>query len=365
MNRMRESHHAVSAGEAGPVGAAIGLLRFSTRIALALGVISLWTAASGRADVVHMDDVVINKSGAEPGLCVGENCAIDGSEPFAESIRIRDDEPTMKFIDPFWGTFVVRLSGNGNFQIYNEATTEFPFAVLQEATTNQLVAAETGVGIGTAVPAQELHIIDEGSLFGPAIRFEDNDGQIWELEADDLSFTAFDVTNDNRPLQVEAGAPNAAVFVESSGHVGLGTTSPSATLQVAGDAIVDGNFSTASSRDIKHAFTPVEPRDVLERLLDLPITRWSYRTDSPAIRHMGPVAEEFGAAFALGRDNQHVSPVDLSGVAFAAIQGLHEIVSERDAEIEELRDSRDELASRLEALERLVADREAANGTGK
>jgi hypothetical protein len=38
-----------------------------------------------------------------------------------------------------------------------------------------------------------------------------------------------------------------------------------------------------------------------------------------------------------------------------AIQGLHEIVRARDAEIEAIRRSRDELAARLGAVERRVA----------
>ena len=59
----------------------------------------------------------------------------------------------------------------------------------------------------------------------------------------------------------------------------------------------------------------------------------------------------------LGRDDRHVSPVDLSGVAFAAIQGLHDVVQQRDAEIAELRASRDDLAARLAALEELIAER--------
>jgi hypothetical protein len=50
--------------------------------------------------------------------------------------------------------------------------------------------------------------------------------------------------------------------------------------------------------------------------------------------------------------------VDLSGVAFAAIQGLHLIVRQRQAEIAELRASRDELAARLAILERLVEARQ-------
>lgn len=112
--------------------------------------------------------------------------------------------------------------------------------------------------------------------------------------------------------------------------------------------------STAILRPVragKHAFEPVEPRAILERLVELPIAEWSYRTGDATARHMGPVSEDFSAAFGLGRDDRHVSPVDLSGVAFAAIQGLHVLVRERDAEIEELKRSRDALEARLEALE--------------
>lgn len=160
------------------------------------------------------------------------------------------------------------------------------------------------------------------------------------------------------PFRIDAGAPANSIRIDQNGRVGLGTATPSALLQVAGDAVVDGDFAAGSSRKMKHAFAPVEPRAILARLLDLPITEWSYRADSAAVRHMGPVAEEFSAAFALGRDDRHVSPVDLSGVAFAAIQGLHQVLRERDGEIQELRDSRDQLAARLAVLERLVTARE-------
>ena len=170
-----------------------------------------------------------------------------------------------------------------------------------------------------------------------------------------------DGTSSTIPLRVDAGAPANSIRVDQNGRVGLGTATPSATLQVAGDAVVDGDFTAVSSRAVKHAFAPVEPRAVLERLVALPIAEWSFRTDPATVRHMGPVAEEFRAAFGLGRDERHVSPVDLSGVAFAAIQGLAEVVRRRDGEIAELRASRDELAARLAALEaRLAAGAGAA-----
>lgn len=208
------------------------------------------------------------------------------------------------------------------------------------------------------------------------LRFEDASAPAGNFASTDWQLTANDSSNSGddyfavqdlgdtgvtaaSPLRIDAGAGDNAIRVDGSGEVGLGTATPGARLHVMGDAIVEGDFTAGSSRDIKHAFEPVEPKQVLGRLLELPITEWSYRSGQPGIRHMGPVAEDFSAAFALGRDDRHVSPVDLSGVAFAAIQGLHEVVRERDAEIEGLHKSRDELAARLEALENLVHTREA------
>ena len=47
--------------------------------------------------------------------------------------------------------------------------------------------------------------------------------------------------------------------------------------------------------------------------------------------------------FGLGEDERHISGVDVDGVALAAIQGLHEIVKEKHAEIEELKKAVSEL----------------------
>jgi hypothetical protein len=203
----------------------------------------------------------------------------------------------------------------------------------------------------------------------PASSFASTD---WQLLANDYNISGDDYfavqdlgddgTTPTTPLRIDADAGDNAIRVDGSGKVGLGTTTPGARLHVAGDAIVEGDFTAGSSRDIKHAFAPVVPRAVLARLVELPVAEWSYRDGRAGIRHLGPVAEEFHAAFGLGRDERHVSPLDLSGVAFAAIQGLHQLVREREAEIEELRASRDDLLARIEALERRAA--EAAPGAG-
>ena len=44
---------------------------------------------------------------------------------------------------------------------------------------------------------------------------------------------------------------------------------------------------------------------------------------------IGPVAQDFMAAFGYGVDDKHITATDADGVALAAIQGLHEMVQEQ------------------------------------
>lgn len=62
---------------------------------------------------------------------------------------------------------------------------------------------------------------------------------------------------------------------------------------------------------------------MLDKVARLPITEWQYKTH-PDARYIGPMAQDFPAAFATGRDERHISSVDADGVALAAIQGLNE-----------------------------------------
>lgn len=54
---------------------------------------------------------------------------------------------------------------------------------------------------------------------------------------------------------------------------------------------------------------------------ELDLTEWSY-ADTPGVRHLGPTAQEFHAAFGLGVDDTGIASLDTSGVALASIQAL-------------------------------------------
>ena len=118
----------------------------------------------------------------------------------------------------------------------------------------------------------------------------------------------------------------------------------------------DGNVTCVavnitSDRNAKEDFTALSPRDVLAKIATLPITEWQYKAekagDAAAARHIGPMAQDFSAAFALGHDDKHISIVDEGGVALAAIQGLNQKLEEqardKDARIQELEKSVNDL----------------------
>ncbi len=65
-------------------------------------------------------------------------------------------------------------------------------------------------------------------------------------------------------------------------------------------------------------------------------TRRYRGSDDPQVCHVGPTAQDFMAAFGLGASERHIGTVDADGVVLAAIQGLYQVVQEKDAKIEAL-----------------------------
>lgn len=112
-----------------------------------------------------------------------------------------------------------------------------------------------------------------------------------------------------------------------------------------------GVWANASDRAQKENFASVNSRGVLESLAALPISTWNYKSESTSVRHIGPMAQDFAAAFGMGQDDTHISTVDADGVALAAMQGLYQVVKEKDAENAVLRRQVADLTVRIEHLE--------------
>ena len=152
-------------------------------------------------------------------------------------------------------------------------------------------------------------------------------------------------------------APTAAAI----GRVLLGDIFASQTISTWTGANLSngGVWTNASDRNLKENFAPIDPRDVLKRLATLPVTQWSCRNE-PGVRRIGPVAQDFHAAFELGSNDTTIATGDESGVALAAIRGLHQLMQEKDAKIDAQARELGQLRERLSRIEALLFSQASA-----
>jgi hypothetical protein len=115
-----------------------------------------------------------------------------------------------------------------------------------------------------------------------------------------------------------------------------------------------GSWSSLSDRDAKENFTSVDAKVVLEKVAQMPLSTWNYKSQDQSTRHIGPMAQDFYAAFGVGEDERHITTVDEGGVALAAIQGLNLKLEEKESRIQEQAAEIQALKQDLAELKKLV-----------
>ncbi len=172
----------------------------------------------------------------------------------------------------------------------------------------------------------------------------------------------------------EAKATNSRSFVWGS-DAGFPTTSTNAnsfTARAAGGVrfittatnlvgaiLASGATSWAvlSDSNAKTDVEPINAREVLKKVAALPVTSWHYKHDLNR-RYIGPMAQDFHAAFGLGGDDDKtITTLDTDGVTLAAIQGLVEELKERDARSAHELKLRDAEIADLKAQMQAINDR--------
>ncbi|MFO1515001.1 MAG: tail fiber domain-containing protein [Verrucomicrobiota bacterium] len=204
------------------------------------------------------------------------------------------------------------------------------------------------VGFGTPTPGRELEVQNNGDT-EIGIRSADTGGHLWTLQSSGVTGSA----NLDASFQIiDRTLGGSRFYIGTNGFVGIGTTNPTNRLHVAG-GVSATVFVTTSDRNAKEDFAAVSAADILSKVVALPITSWTFK-ELPGQRHLGPMAQDFHAAFGLGNTATGIATVDADGVALAAIQGLNQKLQ---SETTELRRENADLKARLEKLERLLEQR--------
>jgi hypothetical protein len=113
-----------------------------------------------------------------------------------------------------------------------------------------------------------------------------------------------------------------------------------------------GTECPMSDRNLKENFATVDVHKVLDEVSQLEIMTWNYRTSPDEVRHVGPMAQDFKAAFEVGATDKAIFQVDADGVALAAIQALDQEVKTLRAEKADLQSTLADLQRRVDALEK-------------
>ena len=112
-----------------------------------------------------------------------------------------------------------------------------------------------------------------------------------------------------------------------------------------------GAWTNSSDVNRKHLFERISGEDVLSHLATMPVQQWGYRAEDASVRHLGPTAQDFYAAFHLGASETAIATVDADGVSLLAIQALEKRTRDLQAENARLHADNALLAARLDRLE--------------
>lgn len=328
-------------------------------------------------DQVIADDLIVTGS-----QCIGFDCLTDGSESFGfDTLRLKENNLQIHFDDTSatagfpandWRIITNDSSSGGTnyFAIQDSTAGRTLFKLMAGAPVNAFYMSSNGrLGLGTETPAYPVELEKTG--MDAIFAVQRTDGATGALTAGAAGVQVGSITThslalvvNNTPvmtldtggkLQVyNAGITWTLTFTESGLTIAPNDGSPNAfVLDASGNLTLAGAVIESSDVNVKENFVPVDSAAVLAQVAGLPITTWNYQADA-ATRHMGPMAQDFYAAFDLGVDDRHLAPLDANGVALAAIQALAQQNQAQGTRLAQLEQENADLAARLAALEALV-----------
>lgn len=264
--------------------------------------------------------------------------------------------PTRNRVTDQYGT----IGGGGNNQAGDDAgtTEDRPYATVSGGEGNKATGSHAAIGGGNTNIASGLESFVGGGYSNLASADRSTIGGGYNNEAtgnaatvpggaDNLASGGYSFAGGNR---AKAGDPGS--FVWSSGLVDTfswgndtftarapgGVRFYSSTIGVGVQLSAGGSsWGVISDQKEKENFEEIDRRQVLETLSALPLSAWNLRAQPKEKRHIGPMAQDFNGSFGylFGELESpiHINTMDAIGVSMAAIQGLYQVVKEKEEKI--------------------------------
>ncbi len=260
------------------------------------------------------------------------------------------DTPALRMEQTAAGGFTAQtwdVAGNeANFFVRDvTGGSRLPFRIRPGAPTSSIDISATGnVGVGTASPSVRLNVSGTDGLTTQVLVQENNAtaAQRDLVRLENKGPTSLRLKNTSTGNEWSLRAHDADLRLTQDG-----TRTVAMTIYPSGNVTIGGTLTQNSDRNSKENFRELDHKALLQKIASLDITEWNFKYENDAIRHIGPMAQDFHKLFGLGEREDGIAPLDTSGVALAAVQGLQKELADRDRRISELE-------SRLERLDALT-----------
>jgi len=287
---------------------------------------SLVISSSGNANfggLVRSIGVSIVSAGNIPRQLYDASNSVNGSgADWQTGINIGVSAPRAEF-------FIDNVQTDGSISVlrfYAGDTAGNQFRSLEvEADGDVTLASDTmtlqragNVGIGVSSPSSPLHIqrTDTAKIMVENTSAVEAPRELFELS--NAGNTKFIITN------TQAVDPSSWGFTNNGNDFRISYQGSGVVeMQVfeGGNVTIDGALTENSDRNAKANIRGLDDQAILDKVRELDIARWQYK-DTLDADHIGPMAQDFHAAFGLGNTDTGISTLDTSGVALVAIQAL-------------------------------------------
>ena len=222
-----------------------------------------------------------------------------------------------------------------------------PLRIRPGAPTSSIdIAASGKVGMGTASPAATLHVFastaphalvstDSTDFLGGAQTGYSASNGTEKLFFAVQTGLAFLGSNSNTSLGFVTNN-STRVWIDTSGNVGLGVSTPTNPLQHSSGAFLSagGTWTNASSRSFKQDITDLSDDEAKCALEDLKPVKYAYKVD-PSERHVGFIAEDVPDLVAT-KDRKSLSPMDIVAVLTKVVQQQQNTIDELKARLDQI-----------------------------
>lgn len=214
---------------------------------------------------------------------------------------------------------------------YNQATGDYSLSL----GSYSRASASHAIAIGTQVYATGIYSI----ALGAGADTNGKDGAL--------------VIGDDTYFQTAYAAADNQITMRFSGGYRFWSSYPDS---VSGVYMRHGQsgWSNYCDKNKKENFEPIDGEWVLGKIKNIPITKWNYKKTDPNEKYIGPVAQDFYAAFRLnGTDSLGINSISIDGVNMAGVIALEKRTSEIKATLQVLIDENRKLKEQLSNVRKI------------